>query len=372
MATLQSGKCFTVPTFFGLCCRSEWQERMYIYKWHEVDQTKHEIFCVHIVCNEIQVKVNLEITTFFFYLRFPYCPNFFWFGVVHLGLLDMEGDLIDWETELEIELSPPLSPSSPLVQSSPPSSLVPLSSPEGLPILQCPLLENARPPTRSCLLHRCRLAAPLLALSPLSVRCEPHGSAILQRRRGWSIPHLRLQGPDSASARRPSGSTVTRLSISSTGLPRPSGSALVGRRPAIASGLRSSGYASSLHPTGSVGLLPPASSTWVLGRSGFGSPPWSPEPSAPPWPPRSSASPWLVGSLLLCLGLLNHLLLRRRLPPVILCLKALVLSVSVVGSWTSIHVFLCLLRSRCTLLDIKVLLFLWIPRLLVPCFHFPE
>ncbi len=82
MATLQSGKCFTVPIFFGMCCRSEWQERMYIYKWHEVDQTKHEIFCIHIVCNEIQVKVNLEITTFFFYLRFPYCPNFFWFGVV--------------------------------------------------------------------------------------------------------------------------------------------------------------------------------------------------------------------------------------------------------------------------------------------------
>ncbi len=89
MATLQSGKCFTVPTFFGMCCRSEWQERMYIYKWHEVDQTKHEIFCVHIVCNEIQVKVNLEITTFFFYLRFPYCPNFFWFGVVcNLTLFD--------------------------------------------------------------------------------------------------------------------------------------------------------------------------------------------------------------------------------------------------------------------------------------------
>ncbi len=83
MATLQSGKCFTIPTFFGMCCRSEWQERMYIYKWHEVDQTKHEIFCVHIVCDEIQVKVNLEITTFFFYLRFPYCPNFFWFGVVY-------------------------------------------------------------------------------------------------------------------------------------------------------------------------------------------------------------------------------------------------------------------------------------------------
>ncbi len=82
VAHLKTCKCFTVPTFFGMCCRSEWQERMYIYKWHEVDQTKHEIFCVHIVCNEIQVKENLEITTFFFYLRFPYCPNFFWFGVV--------------------------------------------------------------------------------------------------------------------------------------------------------------------------------------------------------------------------------------------------------------------------------------------------
>ncbi len=33
------------PNFFGMCCRSEWQERMYIYKWHEVDQTKHEILC---------------------------------------------------------------------------------------------------------------------------------------------------------------------------------------------------------------------------------------------------------------------------------------------------------------------------------------
>ncbi len=47
-----------------------------------------------------------------------------------------------------------------------------------------------------------------------------------------------LRGPDSASARRPSGSTsapssltstFTRLSISYTRLPRPSGSALVGR-----------------------------------------------------------------------------------------------------------------------------------------------
>ncbi len=50
---------------------------MYIYKLHEVDQTKHEIFCVHIVCNEIQVKVNLEITTFFFLFAFSILSQLF-------------------------------------------------------------------------------------------------------------------------------------------------------------------------------------------------------------------------------------------------------------------------------------------------------
>ncbi len=88
--------------------------------------------------------------------------------IIHLGLLDMEGDLIDWETELEFELPPLFSPSSLLVPSSPPSSLVPLSSPEGAsdPPVAAP---QRCPPTRSCLLHRCHLAAPPLALSPLSV-----------------------------------------------------------------------------------------------------------------------------------------------------------------------------------------------------------
>ncbi len=36
----------------------------------------HEIFCVHIVCNEIQVKVSLEITTFFFICVFHTVPTF--------------------------------------------------------------------------------------------------------------------------------------------------------------------------------------------------------------------------------------------------------------------------------------------------------
>ncbi len=75
-------KLLLVPPFFWNVLQVWMTGKDVSYKWHEVDQTKHEIFCVHIVCNEIQVKVNLEITTFFFYLRFPYCPNFFWFGVV--------------------------------------------------------------------------------------------------------------------------------------------------------------------------------------------------------------------------------------------------------------------------------------------------
>ncbi len=53
-------------------------------------------YFVHIVCNEIQVKVNLEITTFFFYLRFPYCPNFFWFGVVQAHLKHSGGNVMAW------------------------------------------------------------------------------------------------------------------------------------------------------------------------------------------------------------------------------------------------------------------------------------
>ncbi len=120
--------------------------------------------------------------------------------IIHLGLLDLEEDLINWETDLEIELPPLLSPSSPLVPSSPPSSLVPLSNPEEAPNTpvptprkcppvpaprKCPpvpALQKWPPSHHSYLLHRCRLAASPLALSPLSVWCEPRGTAILQHR----------------------------------------------------------------------------------------------------------------------------------------------------------------------------------------------
>ncbi len=95
----------SVPKTSFKCCEKEWQHYKVVnallsqlfwnvlqvwitgkdvylqMTWSWPDKTWK--YFVHIVCNEIQVKVNLEITTFFFYLRFPYCPNFFWFGVYY-------------------------------------------------------------------------------------------------------------------------------------------------------------------------------------------------------------------------------------------------------------------------------------------------
>ncbi len=142
--------------------------------------------------------------------------------------------------------------------------------------LQCPLLKNARPPTHSCLLHRCRLAAPPLSLSPLSVRCEPRGSAILQRRRGWSIP----QPPPPASEARTPPRPIDRAAPPRLLAPSP---------PPLP------GYPSA--PPGS--LVPPA-------------PPWSgvdPPPAPlgsflPSAPPGSSVTPALprISDLRLHLG----------------------------------------------------------------------
>ncbi|KTG32329.1 hypothetical protein cypCar_00004939 [Cyprinus carpio] len=103
----------------------------------------------------------------------------------------------------------------------------------------------------------------------------PSSSIVMARESLTSASSFR--GPDSTLSRRPSSSTLvpsslasiaTHRSTSSTGLPRPSGYAMVGRRPAIASGLRCFGCTLSLRPTCSIGLLPPASSTLVLSRYG--------------------------------------------------------------------------------------------------------
>ncbi|KAL1276323.1 hypothetical protein QQF64_035946 [Cirrhinus molitorella] len=53
--------------------------------------------------------------------------------IIYLGLLEMEEELIDWETELELDPAPFVPASSPLVSSSPPSSPLVPSSPEVVP-----------------------------------------------------------------------------------------------------------------------------------------------------------------------------------------------------------------------------------------------
>ncbi len=141
-----------------------------------------------------------------------------------------------------------------------------------MPVLLPPSSElSSYPELSTCLAtcssyHPCHFSSATAAswqpLSPPSVRWDRRGSASLHRRRGWRIPCLCLQplslrlrlGPSTqrlTSAPSSLVSTVTRRPTSSTGLPLPSGSALVGRCPAIISGLRSSGCALTLHPTGS-------------------------------------------------------------------------------------------------------------------------
>ncbi len=100
--------------------------------------------------------------------------------IVHLGLLDMGGDLIDWSTELEIELPPLLSPSSPLVPSSPPSSpLVPASSapPERPPVPAPPKCPPVPAPRKLPPSHPLLPPPPLSSGSP-SARPQPSINAV--------------------------------------------------------------------------------------------------------------------------------------------------------------------------------------------------
>ncbi len=76
MATLQVVNALLSQLF--LECVAGLNDRKGCIFTNDMKLTRQNMkYFVHIVCNEIQVKVNLEITTFFFYLRFPYCPNFF-------------------------------------------------------------------------------------------------------------------------------------------------------------------------------------------------------------------------------------------------------------------------------------------------------
>ncbi len=137
-------------------------------------------------------------------------------------------------------------------------------------------------------------------------RWDRRGSASLHRRHagGSFVSASSLWIPDCALALWPSGSTmapssfiydVALQSTSSAGLPSPSGSTLVSRRPSATSGLHSSGYTSSLRLCQAA---PSLRFHLVLCHlrlhRGLPDPPLlprSPDPSAPPWPSGSSPSP---------------------------------------------------------------------------------
>ncbi len=139
--------------------------------------------------------------------------------LIHLGLLDMERDLINWDAALEIEPPPLLSPSSLLVPCNPPSSLIPLSSPEGASVP--PSLKN--PPSHPL------LPPPLLSGSP-SARPQPTIYAVRARwhchtaRSPWSeFPSTPPPASKAQTPPRPVDPSTTPWVLAPSSPPWPSG-----------------------------------------------------------------------------------------------------------------------------------------------------
>ncbi|KAI2657357.1 DNA-directed RNA polymerase II subunit RPB1 [Labeo rohita] len=156
-----------------------------------------------------------------------------------LGHLNMEQHLIDFSEDIYVEL--PACPELPACLDFPPT--LPLLSPPIVPVASVPPPLSPDSPAAHPQPTICAVDSPRVCHSPSASWLENPLSPP-PAFESWTPP-------------RPSGSTptlsflvsnVARRPTSSTGLPRPSGSALIGRRPAIASGLHSSGCASSLPP----------------------------------------------------------------------------------------------------------------------------
>ncbi|KAL0176625.1 hypothetical protein M9458_028955, partial [Cirrhinus mrigala] len=173
--------------------------------------------------------------------------------VKDLGLLEAE-EVFDMD--MYANLPPPFPPSS-----DPTETAIPELSPE-----KAPMPELSPEEAHKCPLSHLLLPSPLLSSgSPV---CLPVSIDVMAGGFPVSASSLRVQ--DSASACQPSGSimapssllsTITRQSTGSTRLPLPSGSTLGCRRQSCTSGLHSPGYASCLHPFGSIRLLHASGST---------------------------------------------------------------------------------------------------------------
>ncbi|KAI2659808.1 Chromatin-remodeling ATPase INO80 [Labeo rohita] len=113
----------------------------------------------------------------------------------------------------------------------------------------------------------CAVGSPRVCQSPSALRPEdPYSSP--------PAPESRTLPQPVSSTMAPSYLLSAVESTGSTRLPRPSGSALGCCRPYYASGLHSSGYASSLRPYSSVRLLHLSGSILVLCRSGSTTASW--------------------------------------------------------------------------------------------------
>ncbi len=148
--------------------------------------------------------------------------------IVHLGLLDMEGDLIDWETELEYEMPPLLSPSSPLVPSSPEgASDSPVPAPRQRPPVLAPRQRPPMPaprqrPPGSVQLSRAPAGSVQLSSAPagsVQLSSAPAGSVQLSRAPAGSIQLSRA--PAGSIQLSPAGSVrLPRAPAGSVRLPR--------------------------------------------------------------------------------------------------------------------------------------------------------
>ncbi len=137
----------------------------------------------------------------------------------------------------------------------------------------------------------------------LNIACRAPSSEDGPRANFAAFVEWTLGRHGSPFTRLPAGSTVApssllsavaHLSTGSAGFPRPSGSALVWRRPSCASGLHSSGCASSLRPSGSVRLLHPLGSSSVLWRSGSTAAIWIPISTSVAGAICSALVPWIL------------------------------------------------------------------------------
>ncbi|KAL1249397.1 hypothetical protein QQF64_020402 [Cirrhinus molitorella] len=218
--------------------------------------------------------------------------------ITYLGLLDLENELIDWETELELDPAPFLPPSSPLVPSSPLSSPLVLSSPPSSPLVpsspevvpETPVHASQEHPPVPAPHRRPPVPAPQEHPPVPAPRRRPPVLAPQERPPEFSPEDIHKVLPT-----HPFLSTPLLFPVSPTAHPQPNicvlDSPWVCQSPS-ASWLEDP---SSLPPASESRTPPrpfdPSAPPWLLAPS---SPPWPISPPAPPGSLVPPAPPWSV------------------------------------------------------------------------------